>query len=68
MVVKSQREECRSSSATLAIAFFTALLYDVQVLDGWSDNISKILSLVETACQKIQKESMQHNVPIGTGA
>lgn len=39
-----------------------------QVLDGWGENISKILSLVETACQKIQKESMQHGVPIGTSA
>ena len=38
------------------------------VLDGWGASISKLLGLVETACQKIQKESMQHNVPIGAGA
>lgn len=37
-----------------------------EVLDGWGASISKLLSLVETTCQKIQKESMQHNVPIGS--
>lgn len=39
-----------------------------QVLDGWARNISKLLDLVEKSCQQIQKESMVHKVPIGSGA
>lgn len=38
------------------------------VLDAWGANISKLLGLVEAASKKIQKESMQHGVPIGTSA
>lgn len=50
------------------IVCFTPAQGPVQVLDHWAESISKLLGLVETTCQKIQKESMQHNVPIGTGA
>lgn len=50
------------------IVCFTPSQGPVQVLDHWAESISKLLGLVETTCQKIQKESMQHNVPIGTGA
>lgn len=35
------------------------------VLNGWANNISKLLDLVEKSCQQIQKESMVHKVPIG---
>lgn len=44
---------------------FASAKNSLQVLDQWGDSISKLLGLVETACQKIQKESMQHHVPIG---
>jgi 26S proteasome regulatory subunit N5 len=47
---------------------FGAKQESADVLDGWGANITKLLGLVETACQKIQKESMQYNVPIGAGA
>jgi 26S proteasome regulatory subunit N5 len=46
------------------VVYFTPARGPVQVLDRWAENISKLLGLVETTCQKIQKESMQHNVPI----
>lgn len=39
-----------------------------QVLDTWARNIAKLLDLVEKSCQQIQKESMVHKVPIGSGA
>ena len=39
-----------------------------EVLDDWGANISKLLGLVETACQKIAKEGMQYGVPIGPSA
>ena len=38
------------------------------VLNAWSTNISKLLSLVETATQQIQKEAMVHKVTLGGGA
>jgi 26S proteasome regulatory subunit N5 len=47
---------------------FGPKLEAANVLDEWGASITELLGLVETACQKIQKESMQHNVPIGTGA
>lgn len=46
------------------VVYFTPAQGPVQVLDQWAESISKLLGLVETTCQKIQKESMQHNVPI----
>jgi 26S proteasome regulatory subunit N5 len=46
---------------------FGTVQESTEVLDGWGASIAKLLALVETTCQKIQKESMQHNVPIGTG-
>ena len=46
------------------VVYFTPAQGPVQVLDHWAESISKLLGLVETTCQKIQKESMQHNVPI----
>jgi 26S proteasome regulatory subunit N5 len=46
------------------IVHFTPAQGPVQILDHWAESISKLLGLVETTCQKIQKESMQHNVPI----
>jgi 26S proteasome regulatory subunit N5 len=38
------------------------------VLNGWSRNISKLLTLVEKATQQIQKEAMVHKVQLGTAA
>lgn len=42
----------------------------IQVLDQWGDSISKLLGIVDQACQKISKESMQHkidlSVPVST--
>ena len=36
------------------------------VLNSWSSNIDKLLGLVETSCQQIQKECMVHKVPLTT--
>eukprot|EP00873_Tetraselmis_striata_P044662 jgi/Tetstr1/464926/TSEL_009660.t1 len=37
-----------------------------QILNKWSNNMAKLLDLVEKSCQQIQKESMQYKVPIGS--
>lgn len=34
-------------------------------LTGWVHGIERLLETVEKTCQKIQKESMVHRVPIG---
>eukprot|EP00891_Asterochloris_glomerata_P006770 jgi/Astpho2/6770/e_gw1.00103.16.1_t len=39
-----------------------------QLLNSWSNNITKLLNVVNRSCQQIQKESMVHKVPIGTTA
>lgn len=36
-----------------------------ELLNKWSNNLAKLLEVVERSCQQIQKESMVHKVPIG---
>lgn len=36
-----------------------------ELLNKWSNNLAKLLVVVERSCQQIQKESMVHKVPIG---
>lgn len=35
------------------------------LLNKWSNNLAKLLEVVERSCQQIQKESMVHKVPVG---
>jgi hypothetical protein len=37
------------------------------LLNGWANNIGKLLGLVEKACQQISKEAMLHKVNLGAG-
>lgn len=37
-----------------------------QLLNSWSNNITRLLDLVEKSCQVIQKEAMLHKVSIGS--
>jgi 26S proteasome regulatory subunit N5 len=36
-----------------------------QLLNNWSDNITKLLGLVEKATQQVSKECMLHKVQLG---
>lgn len=37
-----------------------------ELLNKWSNNLAKLLEVVEHSCQQIQKESMVHKVPISS--
>ena len=37
-----------------------------ELLNGWSNNISKLLELVDKSCQQIQKECMVHKLALSS--
>lgn len=47
------------------IVRFGARLGQGEALNQWSNNLSKLLTLVEKTCQQIQKESQVYKVPLG---
>lgn len=50
------------------IVRFAARKLPEEILNGWANNISKLLDLVETSCQQIQKEQMVHKARAAAAA